>query len=86
MRNYIIVAIIVLCISTLTGGYSDQPGYIVTGINEVTFRPISTKPRGGMVANFMVADGYRPYKGPTDIVDKEFGSDAIDFPQVGRFK
>lgn len=69
IKNYIMVTLIVLCMSTMMAGYSSQPKPIKFGISDITFKPLTTSTPDGVHGEFKIVDGYKVYRAPDSIID-----------------
>jgi hypothetical protein len=72
--------------STAFSGNINDPQPVKVGVQEVTCASATaTNPPDGLSGDFYIVDGYRNYRGPSQVIDSN-KTDRVDFPQMGRFK
>lgn len=87
MKRFIIIAIIILAITPALGGYATpSPQGIPVGISDVKFVQRGSIVEDGIMGDFSIVDGHRPFNGAYAVTDSPDSNARVDFPQFGRFR
>ncbi len=90
MKKYVIIFLIIMCVSTVMAGGSSQPAMMKPGLtSQITEARSDPNQRDNMIGELRIVDGYRPHAFMKDVKEQKSNDDQatqIDFPQYGRFK
>ncbi|MBX9666431.1 MAG: hypothetical protein K2X93_02385 [Candidatus Obscuribacterales bacterium] len=71
MKKYIVIFLLVMCMSTLMGSYSTPPQPMKVGIRDVTTAKTNGNSLDGLIGEFEIADGFRDHTFPGAVTDQK---------------